>query len=289
MDVTPPRIADVAGLEVRRSLPQRSRRTVGPWCFIDHFGPTDPADGYRMTVGPHPHIGLSTVTWILDGEAVHTDSLGSEQTIRPGQLNLMTAGDGIAHAEETPVGREGRLHGVQFWVAQPDATRHGPGAFEHHGELPEVGAGVMTATVLVGTLMGATSPARADSPMVGADLRLGAGRVEVPLDPTFEHAVVPLSGDLRVGGTEVVRDALVHLPPASSSAVLECSDGGRAVLVGGAPFEAPVLMWWNFVARSRDEIDRATAEWNAGSDRFGAVESGLERIHAPAAPWADRS
>ncbi len=285
MDVMPPRTADVAGLEVRRSLPQRSRRTVGPWCFVDHFGPTAPDDGYRMTVGPHPHIGLSTVTWILEGEAVHTDSVGSEQTIRPGQLNLMTAGHGIAHAEETPVGREGRLHGVQFWVAQPEATRHGAGAFEHHGELPEVGTGVLRATVLVGSLFDATSPARADSPMVGADLRIGAGLVELPLDPAFEHAVVPLDGAIRVGGTAVARDALVHLPPGPSSVELESTDAGRALLVGGEPFEAPVLMWWNFVARTRDEIDRATADWNAGSDRFGAVASGLARIPAPATPW----
>lgn len=287
MDVMPPRGADVAGLEVRRSLPQRSRRTVGPWCFVDHFGPTDPDDGYRMTVGPHPHIGLSTVTWILEGEAVHTDSIGSEQTIRPGQLNLMTAGNGIAHAEETPVGRDGRLHGVQFWVAQPDSTRHGPPAFEHHAELPRVEAGALRATVMVGGFLDATSPARADWPAVGVDLVVDTGPAELPLDPAFEHALVPLEGSFRVEGTEVANDSLVHLGPGRSSVPIECVDRGRALLVGGEPFEAPVLMWWNFVARRRDEIDRATADWNDGSDRFGDVESGLRRITAPDTPWSD--
>lgn len=289
MDVSPPRTADVGGLEVRRSLPQRGRRTVGPWCFVDHFGPTDPADDFRMMVGPHPHIGLSTVTWLLEGEAVHTDSLGSEQAIRPGQLNLMTAGNGIAHAEETPVGRHGTLHGVQFWVAQPEATRHGRPAFEHHGELPDVVTGGAAATVLVGSFLGATSPARVDSPMVGVDLRLAAGRTELPLDPMFEHALVPLDGQLRLGGVDVAPDSLAHLPLGQHSITIETLGLARALLIGGEPFEAPVQMWWNFVGRTREEMTLAVEDWNAGSDRFGEVRSDLGRISAPVPAWRDRS
>jgi quercetin 2,3-dioxygenase len=275
----------VGGLEVRRALPQRARRTIGAWCFIDHFGPTAPEDDYRMMVGPHPHIGLSTVTWLLDGEGLHTDSLGSEQPIRPGELNLMTAGSGIAHAEETPLGREGRMHGVQFWVAQPEATRHDPPAFEHHGELPIVSSGPFTASVLVGSFEGERSPARADTEMLGLDVSIAPGEVEVPLRSGFEHGIVALDGSVLVDGELVEADTLVHLGTGRSSLRLGAKDVTRLLLIGGTPFESPVLMWWNFVARTTDEIDLATTEWNQGSDRFGVVDSGLGRIPAPDTPW----
>lgn len=293
MEIDESRLAEVGGLEVRRALPQRHRRTVGAWCFVDHFGPTEPDEGYRMKVGPHPHIGLSTVTWLIDGEALHTDSLGSEQPIRPGQLNLMTAGNGIAHAEETPIGRDGRMHGVQFWVAQPESTRHGAPAFEHHGELPRLDLGSLDASLLVGSLLGTTAPTRADTPMIGLDLLVRAGSTELPLDPAFEHAVVVTEGSVTVaegttrGGSahRVEPGQLAYLDPGRSSVTLQADGPARAVLVGGEPFEAPVLMWWNFVGRERDEIERATDEWNAGSDRFGSVASGLDRIPAPTVPW----
>lgn len=275
----------MGGLEVRRALPQRARRTIGAWCFVDHFGPTDPDDGYRMAVGPHPHIGLSTVTWLLDGEGVHTDSLGTEQPIRPGGLNLMTAGHGIAHAEETPVGREGRMHGVQFWIAQPEHTRHDTPAFEHHGELPTVSSGALTATVLVGTFGGETSPARTDTELVGLDVSLAGGEVELPLEAGFEHGVVALDGPVLLDGEPVDADTLVHLDPGRASVRLGAHGPTRLLLIGGAPFESQVLMWWNFVARTHDEIDRASLEWNVGSERFGDVESGLARVPAPPTPW----
>jgi hypothetical protein len=238
-----------------------------------------------MEVGPHPHIGLSTVTWLLEGAAVHTDSLGSEQALRPGQLNLMTAGHGIAHAEETPLDEAGPMHGVQFWVAQPEATRHGAPAFEHHGELPVVGVGDLSATVLLGSHAGATSPARADWPTLGLELRLRPGTAEVPVDPTFEHAVVVLDGALQVGDTVLEPGRLGYLEPGETELALRATGDGRALLLGGAPFESEVLMWWNFVARSRDEVDAAAGEWNEGSDRFGEVPSDLERIPSPVPPW----
>ncbi len=238
-----------------------------------------------MEVGPHPHIGLSTVTWLLRGAAVHTDSLGSEQALRPGQLNLMTAGHGIAHAEETPLDEAGPLHGVQFWVAQPEATRHGAAAFEHHAQLPEVGVGHLSATVLLGSHGGSTSPARTDWPTLGLELLLAPGSAQVPLDPTFEHAMVVLEGALEVGDTVLEPGRLGYLPPGDTELTLRSAGDGRALLLGGVPFESEVLMWWNFVARTRDEVDAAAAEWNEEGARFGAVSSGLERILSPVPPW----
>ena len=157
----------VGSLTVQRALPRRGRRTVGSWCFADVMGPADAA---AVGIGPHPHIGLQTVTWLLAGELLHLDSLGSEQPIRPGQLNLMTAGHGVAHAEESPGSRP--LHGIQLWIAQPEATRHDEPAFEHHADLPGTELPGCEVTVLVGDLAGARSPARCDTEHVGAELRL---------------------------------------------------------------------------------------------------------------------
>jgi redox-sensitive bicupin YhaK (pirin superfamily) len=263
------------------------RRPLRAWCFADHFGPVaiDPgAPG--MEIGPHPHTGLHTVTWLVSGELLHHDSLGSEQLVRPGQLNLMTAGHGVAHAEETPPAAAAagvRQHGIQLWVAQPSSTRDGPAAFEHHAELPTVGLAGGRATVLVGELAGtgAASPARRDTPLVGAELVLAAGGA-VPLDPGFEHALVVLEGALAVEGAAVAPGTLAYLGRGRDGVVLApAGDGARALLLGGTPFGEDIVMGWNFVARSRDEIDRAAADWNAGSDRFGDVASGLPRIPAP--------
>src|SRR4051794_7464822 len=165
LEISPSREARVGTTTVRRALPQRPRRTVGAWCFADHFGPSGPRSG--PAIGPHPHIGLQTVTWLLEGELVHVDSLGSEQAIRPGQLNLMTAGHGVAHAEDVPSGGDSGMHGVQLWVAQPEETRHGEAAFEHHTELPRADLGSGLATVMLGEYAGAASPARTDTPIVG--------------------------------------------------------------------------------------------------------------------------
>ena len=285
VEVTEGRRTEVGGIAVRRSLPQRQRRTVGAWCFVDHFGPADVAEA-SMLVGPHPHLGLHTVTWVLDGEVVHHDSLGSEQLIKPGQLNLMTAGRGVAHAEETPAGATGSLHGLQLWVAQPDATRSGPAAFEHYSALPEAEVGPVVATVLVGELAGVRSPARADSPLVGADL-VAAGPAALPLDPAFEHGLLVVDGPLAVDGREVAPGAFAYFGPGRGEIGLAPAAGrrARALLLGGAPFEEPVLMWWNFVARTREEMVEARQAWEAGSDRFGPVESGLGRIPAPPPLW----
>jgi quercetin 2,3-dioxygenase len=277
------RTADVGGLDVVRVLPTKGRRTVGAWCFVDLLGPADAEEPDPLEVGPHPHIGLATVTWLLEGEALHSDSLGTEQVIRPGQLNLMTAGHGIAHAE---LAAQPPFRGVQLWIAQPEGTRHGAAAFEHHEALPEVELDQAAGQVLAGTLAEVSSPARTDTPLVGADLTLRRGRTVLPTDRTFEHAVVPLEGRVKVG-PEVVEPGWIALVPTGVTDLpLESEHGGgRLLVLGGEPLGEPVQMWWNFVARDRDEITAAYREWRDRTDRFGAVPSSLERIEAPRPPW----
>ena len=277
------RRTNVGGLDVARVLPTKGRRTVGAWCFVDLMGPADAEDPDPMEVGPHPHIGLSTVTWLLDGEALHSDSLGSEQVIRPGQLNWMTAGHGIAHAE---LAARPPFRGVQMWVAQPEATRHGPSAFVHHADLPRVEFAAAEATVFAGTLDGAVSPASADTPLVGLDLALRPGTTVLPTDTTFEHAVVPLDGRVRVGPEVVEPGWLALVPPGIDELPLATeSPGTRLLLLGGEPLGEPIQMWWNFVARDRAEIDAAWRDWQDRTDRFGEVASASERIEAPRPPW----
>jgi quercetin 2,3-dioxygenase len=285
VEVAESRAARVGGATVRRALPRRERRTVGAWCFADHMGPTVAGGGRGVDVGPHPHIGLQTVTWLLDGELLHTDGLGSEQVIRPGQLNLMTAGRGIAHAEESSSLRRGPLEGIQLWVAQPEATRHGAPAFEHHATLPEVDLPGLTATVLVGSLAGVASPARRDSDHVGVDLQFHGGPVDLPLERGAEHVVVVIRGAVEVDGWQVPTGTSAYLGIGRDELRLTGQPDTRALVLGGVPCTEPVLMWWNYVARERDEITAAHREWTDRGDRFAPVASRLPRIDAGPPPW----
>lgn len=275
------RSATVGRSRVTRLLPKRAHRTVGAWCFADRFGPDDVSEA-AMAVGPHPHIGLQTVTWLHAGEVLHTDSLGSEQLIRPGELNLMTSGDGIAHAEESPTGAVGALAGIQLWVALPDETRHGPAAFEHHGDLPIVEAAGADVHLLVGEWGGERSPARHDTPLVGLDVHLH-GDAELGLDPTFEHVVIPVDGPVVVDGTPVEPGRSGYL--ATGRASVSLAGTGRVMLLGGQPFGAELQMSWNFVGRTTAELDDAYRDWaralEQGTDRFGDVRSTLARVPAP--------
>lgn len=273
----------VGGLDIVRVLPTKGRRTVGAWCFVDLMAPDDIMEPPPMEVGPHPHIGLSTVTWLFSGEALHSDSLGTEQVIRAGQLNLMTAGHGIAHAE---LGLKGG-RGVQMWVAQPEETRHGDSSFTHHPELPVWDFGVGEAAVLIGSLGGASSPAAAATPLVGAELTMRAGTVEVPTDRSFEFALVPLDGPMRIAGHVVEPGWIGLVEPGSDTLTIEAGDGGgRAMLLGGEPLGETIQMWWNFVARTKDEITEAWRAWqDHDTGRFAAVPSQLARIDAPRPPW----
>lgn len=283
--VSDSRMADVGSLHVRRALPNRGRRTVGSWCFVDHAGPVEVTDSQRPDIGPHPHMGLQTVTWLLDGELLHRDSLGSEQLIRPGQLNLMTAGQGIAHAEESVHSHNGSFHAVQLWVAQPSTTRHGPSAFEHHPELPRVEIENGDATVLVGELDGSQSPARRDTEHMGADLALRGGSTTVPLDPAYEHAIVVTIGAVSIESERVTPGHLLYFGAGRDALALSTSGPSRLLLLGGLPFEERLLMWWNFVARTRDEIDAGYEDWAADSGRFGSVASYLTRIETSRPIW----
>jgi len=277
-------LTDVGGLPVHRSLPKRERRMVGAWCFLDRFGPIDVTPERTMTVGPHPHIGLHTVTWLLEGEALHSDSLGNEQPIRPGQLNLMTSGHGIAHAEDARGRWSGSMDGVQLWVAQPEATRHRPSSFAHYAELPQVDLRNGLATVLIGEFGGARSPAHTDSPLVGLDI-VGRGPLALPLDPTFEYAVAVLRSRIRIAGSDVATDQLAYIGMGRDVLDVALGDGSRVLLLGGEPFPEEIVMWWNFVARDRTELADAYTDWQAEDERFGPVGSSLERIDAPRPFW----
>ena len=284
VEVTAPKGSMVGSLPVRRALPRRARRTVGAWCFADVMGPI--ADAAAGGIGPHPHIGLQTVTWLVEGELVHLDSLGSEQPIRPGQLNLMTAGDGVAHAEESP--RPGGLHGIQLWIAQPEATRHGAPAFEHHADLPTVDLPGAEATVIVGCLAGAESPARRDTDHVGAELRFTGGCAVVPVAGGHEHAVLVVQGAVEVDGQPVPEGHLAHVSPGRDELAVDAGGPARALLLGGEPFPDELVMWWNYVGRTRDEVADAHADWTARHPRFGRVRSTLGEIDVDPPPWSGR-
>ncbi len=283
LEALPGRLTNIGGLPIRRLLPRSQRRLVGPWCFLDSYGPLTFASGKPMDVAPHPHIGLQTVSWLLEGEVIHHDSLGLEGLAGPGVLNLMTAGRGIAHAEETPPENVGRLRGVQLWVALPGGARETVPAFEQHRSLPVVELEGGQATLILGQLAGARSPARAFSPILGADVSARAGeRVVLPLDPGFEHALVLLGGEGRLDGPPLSVDTLYYL--GSGRRELALASGrvpARALVLGGAPFGETILMWWNFVARTTEEIVAAREDWQSGR-RFAEVAGYRgDRLGAP--------
>ncbi|RYU09469.1 pirin family protein [Nocardioides iriomotensis] len=280
---------------VRRVLPNKTRRMVGAWCFLDHYGPDDVKTTGGMWVPPHPHTGLQTVTWLFEGLGRHTDSLGSHQLIRPGQLNVMTAGHGICHAEVSPDDAPRLLHGVQLWVCLPDAVRDStPPDFTHLADLPTYTEGGVTLKVLVGELAGEVSPAPAFTPLVGAEIRLRPGAsATLPLEPEFEHAVLTVAGDLRVEGRSVPAHEMAYLGTGRHGLLLEAPDSGDDVvlmLLGGAPFEEEIVMWWNLIGRSHDEVVEQREAWNGPGvswtpPRYGEV-AGFDgdRLLAPPMP-----
>ena len=283
MELLPDRevpLGGVRAMNVRRTLPQRSLPTVGAWCFLDSFGP----DRTAMRVLPHPHTGLQTVTWPLVGEVHHRDSVGSDVVVRPGELNIMTAGSGISHSEFSPEG--GMLSGLQLWVALPESAASVTPSFERHADLPVITGPHFSGTVLVGTLAGASSPATVHTPLVGAELVSDdGGEVELALTESFEHAVLVLAGTLTIDEVSIEAGPLAYLGIGRSVLRATASPGARWVLLGGQPFAEELLMWWNFVGRSHEEIAQAREDWENGHPRFGTVHGhGQERIPAPALP-----
>ena len=280
-----PILADLGAITVRRLLPRRVRRLVGPWCFLDVFGPVKQAGLKPMDVPPHPHIGLQTVTWLLEGEIVHDDSLGFEAVARPGTVNVMTAGEGVAHAEQTPKQNSGQLSGVQLWVALPDPVRNGAADFQHVTETPTVTLHGGMAQVFAGTLGGVVSPAIHHTPIAGADLRIHQGeRLSFDVDASFEHAALLLEGDAESEGTPLAPHVLYYFGTGRTEVAFSSPKGARLLFIGGPPFPETILMWWNFVARTPEEIARARTDWEAGL-RFGPVK-GYDGASIPAPPLA---
>ncbi|NYE18665.1 pirin family protein [Microbacterium immunditiarum] len=285
-------LGGVRAMHVRRSLPQRDLPLVGAWCFLDRFGPQTT----RMRVEPHPHIGLQTVTWPFAGDVRHRDSVGSDVVVRRGALNLMTSGEGIAHSEysvgEGPI----PLDALQLWVALPESRRHGAPDFERHEDLPELTLDALegaagSAIVVLGELAGVRSPATVHTPIVGAEVRVPAGsRVRIPLRPDWEYALVGIDGvadaAAEASATTPLDDShLLYFGTGRDVIEVSSATGATMFVLGGEPFEDDVVMWWNFVGRSHEEIAEAREAWEAGSARFGrVVDHGDERIPAPPLP-----
>ncbi|GGT01430.1 hypothetical protein GCM10010222_48880 [Streptomyces tanashiensis] len=275
-------------MTVRRTLPQRARTLIGAWCFADHYGPDDVAESGGMDVAPHPHIGLQTVSWLFSGEIEHRDSLGSHAYVRPGELNLMTGGHGISHTEVSTA-RTTVLHGVQLWVALPGEHRDTARDFQHYapGTVRVDGADVR---VFLGSLAGSTSPVRTFTPLLGAELLVDPGAtVTLRTDPAFEHGLLVDTGELRLAGTLLRPAELGYAGTGAETLTLtnESDAPARAVLLGGTPFEEEIVMWWNFIGRSHEEIAEAREEWEKASDRFGSVEGYPgDRLPAPVLPNA---
>ena len=310
IQVITPREVPLGGLRamtVRRTLPSKGRSFVGAWCFVDHYGPDDVARTGGMDVAPHPHTGLQTVSWLFEGEIEHRDSGGVHGMVRPGEMNLMTAGHGIAHSEVSTAAT-GVLHGVQLWVALPAGDREAARDFQHYvpelvplgGELvqggatgqaaaPEVSGG--TVRVFVGTLPGlegASSPVRTATPLLGAEITLEPGaRWEFATEDAYEHAVLVDQGTITLDGQPLTRGELGVRdvgPQTMAITVAEDSEPARLVLLGGEPFDEQIVMWWNFVGRSHEEIVEYRAAWQARSDRFGEVEGYVGEIDWIPAP-----
>ncbi len=294
MEVLTPRDVPLGGLRamtVRRTLPQRQRSLIGAWCFVDHYGPDEVDASGGMVVPPHPHTGLQTVSWLFTGEIEHRDSAGHHAMVRPGELNLMTAGRGISHSEYSTPGTT-MLHGAQLWLALPDGDRQVDPAFEHYAPDPVVGEG-WEVRVFLGSLLGSESPVTTWSPLLGAELVLRAGTtLTVPVDPSYELGVLVDLGDVRVDGKPLARNDLGFLEPGQDAVEIAATADTRLLLLGGPPFGERIVMWWNFIGREHDEVVGYRAQWEAllaegVTDRFALpADDPREALHAPPLPNA---
>lgn len=271
------------GFEVRRALPAIERRMVGPFIFLDQMGPADFLVGHGLDVRPHPHIGLATVTYLFEGEILHRDSLGTVQSIRPGEVNWMTAGRGIAHSERTPPETRktgGRLFGIQMWVALPKKHEERAPGFIHTeaSALPVIEDGGARVRLIVGALYGKRSPVETFSEMFYADVSLEGGAVlPVPTEHE-ERALYIAEGSLEVAGATFPAGQLVVLRP-GADVTLAAHEDTRLVMLGGEPMDGPRHIWWNLVSSSREQIEQAKADWKAG--RFDPVPGETEFIPLP--------
>ncbi len=278
----PIKLTTRTGVSVNRTIPHGRLRMIGAWCFVDHFGPTTQTDG--MVVAAHPHTGLQTVTWLFEGQIEHRDSIGSVQIIEPGQLNLMTAGRGISHSELSNPATE-RLHAIQLWVALPQSAIDVAPAFEHQSALPTMTIPGGRARVLAGEFLGVSTPTTTFSPLLGVELRLEPGSHQIPLNAMFEHGFVLAAGAATVGEDELNTSDLAFIPAGAKSAEIQVSEPSTLMLIGGEPFGEKILMWWNFIGRTHEEIVQAREEWNSRGERFGDFEDRIGGwIPAPELP-----
>ena len=273
------------GTVIKRALPSRHKRMIGAWCFLDHAGPVHFPQGDGLDVGPHPHIGLQTFTWMIDGTMMHTDSLGTHQLIQPKQVNLMTAGYGISHTEVAPES-ETQMHAAQLWIALPDDKINMAPQFDHYPELPVVTQDGIELTVLVGEFLQTKSPVKVHSELLGVDLRSSESQSTIlPLNPKFEYGFMALEGTASVNGHELNEDNMVVLEPGLTQVKIDLHAGGRVLLLGGEPFESPILLWWNFVGRTQEELNIAREQWINQDERFGSIpDYDGPRLEAPAFP-----
>jgi len=278
-----PHVKDLGGFEVRRALPSRSRKTIGPFIFWDHMGPAQFAPGDGVAVRPHPHIGLATVTYLFDGEIMHRDSVGSVQRISPGDVNWMIAGRGIVHSERTPDESRAagsRLHGIQTWLALPRAEEETAPAFAHHPKrtLPEIGRRGARGRVIAGHAFGERAPVQVFSGTLYVAIELDAGAQIVVPDEHPERAIYVVEGDLRAGGSSLP-PLQVSVLPQRGEVRLEAASATRLMLFGGDPVDGERFIWWNFVSSSKERIDQASRDWRDG--RFDPVPGETEFIPLP--------
>ncbi len=273
------------GTLIKRALPHRDKRMIGAWCFLDHAGPVQFDAGQGLDVGPHPHIGLQTFTWMIEGTIMHTDSLGSKQLIRPKQVNLMTAGHGISHTEVAPA-HETQMHTAQLWIALPDHKRDMPPQFDHYPDLPNIEQDGAHMTVLVGDYLQQHSPVAVHTPLVGVDIQAQVDLdLLLPLNPTFEYGLMVLEGEANINQQVLNHDNMLITPTAASQFHLQCKKGSRILLIGGEPFATEIILWWNLVARSGEEIAEARQQWIEHDPRFGTIPDYQgERLVAPTMP-----
>ncbi|MDH4981141.1 pirin family protein [Hyphomicrobium sp. D-2] len=275
-----PRAHDLGGFSVRRALPSAARQMVGPFIFFDQMGPAEFLIGNGIDVRPHPHIGLATVTYLFDGEIMHRDSLGTEMVIRPGELNLMSAGSGIVHSERTPGDervRGPRLFGIQAWAALPKSHEERAPTFEHFDatRLPRISGEGKTVRLVMGQMFGQTSPAEFPHPAFYAEAVLAPGAL-LPLDPDYdERAIFIVSGEIDIAGDVFGPGRLLIFRPGDRISVLAISQA-RLIVLGGEPMDGPRHIWWNFVSSSKDRIDAAKADWKA--KRFAPVPGDMEEF-----------
>ena len=276
---------DLGGFKVRRVLPGKQRTMVGPFIFVDEFGPAKLEVGQAMDVRPHPHINLATVTWLFEGAIDHRDSLGTFATIRPGQVNLMTAGRGIVHSERSPQAERSAgptMYGMQTWLALPDGREEIDPAFEAQTALPLIEAGGASARVIMGELWGERAPTTCHAETLYAEIVLEPGG-RIPIDgDADERAVMLVGGEASIGGVDLELYALAVLAPGAALALTSRS-GGRVMLLGGEAFRTPRHVWWNFVSSSRERINQAKEDWRGG--KFPLVPGdGDEFIPLPEVP-----